>query len=255
MLSLKSRKRDTSKSQVNTLLEQKQLVFGTMIEYICVAVFLFFAGMLVLIVNASTFSLGVIVVEIFISLIFVYFLALYIRSFLLFRKLSEITLETEELITLYCSKVSFIHKPISRFLTKVLCIVFNDENGNKLYFVYPKTKMPYDIAKKKIREQYYNKRVQLVCYKNTNIVKSLLTGYLFTIKRNVFMYNHVLIVTNGEKRYEAIIESAPMENNTMLIWLKDFGFPKEDIDTIKVEMAKWFSAQNEKCIFYPGKRC
>ena len=174
MLSLKSRKRDTSKSQVSTLLEQKQLVFGTMIEYICVAVFLLFAGMLVLIFNALTFSLGVIVTEIFIFLVFVYFLAICIQSFLLLRKLTEVTSETEELITIYCSKVSFIYKPISRNSAKVLCIVFNDENGNKLYFVYPKTKMPYDIAKKKIREQYYKKRVQLVCYKNTNIVRSLL---------------------------------------------------------------------------------
>lgn len=78
-------------------------------------------------------------------------------------------------------------------------------------------------------------------------------SYTFSIKRNVFMYNHVLVISDGQNHWEAIIESHPKQERTMLIWLEDFAFPKSETDTIKAEMLKWFSKQNESCIFYPGK--
>lgn len=68
------------------------------------------------------------------------------------------------------------------------------------------------------------------------------------------MYNHVLIITNEQKNYKAIIESVPTKEKTMAIWLEDFNLPLEDVDTVKGEMTKWFASQNIKCIFYDGKR-
>lgn len=78
-------------------------------------------------------------------------------------------------------------------------------------------------------------------------------GYTFKLEENIFMYNHLLIITNDQKNYKAIIESAPTKEKTMLIWLEDFNLPLDDIDTVKSEIAKWFAAQNVKCIFYNGK--
>ena len=78
-------------------------------------------------------------------------------------------------------------------------------------------------------------------------------GYTFKLKKNIFMYNHLLIISNEQKSYEAIIESAVTKEETMLIWLEDFNLPLDDVDAVKGEITKWFAAQNIKCIFYNGK--
>ena len=78
-------------------------------------------------------------------------------------------------------------------------------------------------------------------------------GYTFKLEKNIFMYNHLLTITKGQKNYKAIIESAPTKEKTMVIWLDDFKFPLEDVDIIKIEIIKWFAEQNVKFIFYEGK--
>lgn len=50
-------------------------------------------------------------------------------------------------------------------------------------------------------------------------------GYTFKLEKNIFMYNHLLITTNEQKSYKAIIESAPTKDKTMVIWLEDFNLP------------------------------
>ncbi|MTQ82582.1 hypothetical protein [Ruthenibacterium lactatiformans] len=77
--------------------------------------------------------------------------------------------------------------------------------------------------------------------------------YTFSIKRNIHMYNHLLTVSDGQMRYEAIVESAPLERETMFIWLEDFGFPAAELGAIKEEMAAWFLSQGIACIFNAGK--
>ena len=67
------------------------------------------------------------------------------------------------------------------------------------------------------------------------------------------MYNHLLTVSDGQMRYEAIVESAPLERETMVIWLEDFGFPAAELDAIKEEIAAWFLSQGIACIFNAGK--
>ncbi len=78
-------------------------------------------------------------------------------------------------------------------------------------------------------------------------------GYTFKLEKNIFMYNHLLIITNEQKSYKAIIESAPTKDKTMVIWLEDFNLPLDTIDTVKGEITRWFAAQNVKCIFCNGK--
>lgn len=41
--------------------------------------------------------------------------------------------------------------------------------------------------------------------------------YTFTIKKNVYMYNHLLIASDGQNDYEAIVESAPMKKEAIII--------------------------------------
>lgn len=77
--------------------------------------------------------------------------------------------------------------------------------------------------------------------------------YTFKLEKNIYMYYHLLTVTNEQKSYEATIESAPTEEKTMLIWLEDFKPSLDDVDPVKDEITKWFATQNIKCIFYNGK--
>lgn len=78
-------------------------------------------------------------------------------------------------------------------------------------------------------------------------------GYTFKLEKNIFMYNHLLIITDEQKSYEAIIESAPAKDKTMLIWLEDFRLPLDTVDTVKREITRWFAEQNVKCIFCNGR--
>lgn len=77
--------------------------------------------------------------------------------------------------------------------------------------------------------------------------------YTFAIKENIHMYNHLLTVSDGRAKYEAIVESAPLKKKTVIIWLEDFGLPEEELDSVKAEMTEWFSARNTVCIFNRGK--
>lgn len=78
-------------------------------------------------------------------------------------------------------------------------------------------------------------------------------GCTFKLEKNIFMYNHLLTIINEQKSYEAMIESAPAQAETMIIWLEDFKFPLDIVDTVKGEITRWFAAQNVKCIFCNGK--
>ena len=77
--------------------------------------------------------------------------------------------------------------------------------------------------------------------------------YMFDLQRNIFMYNHLLTVSDGKKEYKAIIESIPTKQESMAIWLEDFNFPKEIIDEVKEDMMKWFTSLNIMCVFNDGK--
>ena len=77
--------------------------------------------------------------------------------------------------------------------------------------------------------------------------------YTFSIKKNIYMYNHLMMINDGHHQYEAIVESAPTKKDTLIIWLEDFGCDTNDIEIIKTEMEKWLKAQHITCIFNHGK--
>lgn len=174
-MSLKSRKRDRNKREENILFGQKQSILSAKLDCLGAAIlfFVFAIGVLIVGYSKSAFFAGIIITEILIFCILVYFIFLYIQRLLLFKKFNLIASEGEEAVSVCCSKISFLYQPISRFSTKVLCVVFRDENGRKLYYVYPKKHMPYDFVKKNVIERYLKNKVEFICYKNTNIVKSL----------------------------------------------------------------------------------
>ena len=77
-------------------------------------------------------------------------------------------------------------------------------------------------------------------------------GYTFKLEKYIFMYNHLLTITKGQKSYKAIIESAPTKKNNDYM-VRRFKLPLEDVDTVKSEITNWFAEQNVKCIFYDCK--
>lgn len=77
--------------------------------------------------------------------------------------------------------------------------------------------------------------------------------YIIDMK-NVHMYCYLLAIKDQTHVYKAIIEAGTGDGDSMLIWLDDFNFPKEEIENIKEEIELYFVAKNIHCIFKPGNR-
>lgn len=75
----------------------------------------------------------------------------------------------------------------------------------------------------------------------------------FYLEKYVYMYNHRLVCTDGENRYEALCESAPSAEKTLLFWPDDFGLPPEDRDVFIEELKEWSKTQGFRCIIHEGK--
>ena len=69
------------------------------------------------------------------------------------------------------------------------------------------------------------------------------------------MYNHLLICTYGQDRYEAICEDEVMKKDTIMFWLDDFGLPLEEKETLISDLIEWSESQGFKCNICQGKRC
>lgn len=98
--------------------------------------------------------------------------------------------------------------------------------------------------------------VQFNKLKNSNDEKQEMSdtfSYTFKLEKNIHMYYHSLTIIKGKQSYEAIVESAPTKEETILFRLEDFGLPAEDIEPVKDELTKWFAMQDIKCIFEDGK--
>ncbi len=77
--------------------------------------------------------------------------------------------------------------------------------------------------------------------------------YQFELQKNIFMYNHLLICTDGQNKYKAICESAPTKEETILFWLDDFGFSAEDKEIFINELKEWSKSQGFHCVINKGK--
>lgn len=101
------------------------------------------------------------------------FAVLFVRRFIVFQKLLEITSTSEDTVKITCKKVSFFEHPISKGASKVICVILTDENGKKYYDVVN----IFYLDKKEARAKLINEKITVNCYKSTNCVKSLSKAY------------------------------------------------------------------------------
>ena len=104
---------------------------------------------------------------------FIYYLIQGILCFSIWGTIIKIRYTSEQVVSIDCHSVSFILKSISKFSYAIACIILTDERGNKFHYVYLEDKEPSDLARKDIKEQYLGNKIELICYKNTNIVKRI----------------------------------------------------------------------------------
>ncbi len=77
--------------------------------------------------------------------------------------------------------------------------------------------------------------------------------YTFHLQKNVHMYNHLLTISDGKTRCQALVESAPSREPTLLVWLADFGLPPEEETAVQTALERWLAAQGVRCVFRPGR--
>ena len=77
--------------------------------------------------------------------------------------------------------------------------------------------------------------------------------YNFSLKRNVHMYCHLIVCTCGQNKYEAICESAPTKEETIIFWPDDFGVPFNEEDAMINDLTKWSESQGFQHIINQGK--
>ncbi|MCD7828873.1 MAG: hypothetical protein LUG58_00355 [Clostridiales bacterium] len=77
--------------------------------------------------------------------------------------------------------------------------------------------------------------------------------YTFHLQKNVHMYNHLLTISHGKTSYQALVESAPTREPTILVWLADFGLPPEEEAAVQAALTSWLAEQGVRCKFRPGR--
>ena len=100
------------------------------------------------------------------------FFGFFLQRISVFRKLHGVDPGSEQTLRIDCSQVRLRTHPISRSEFLILYIVFVDENKQKYYYVYPKDGCPGGSAAKSLRDSLQGGVVDLVCYRNTSVVKS-----------------------------------------------------------------------------------
>ena len=103
----------------------------------------------------------------------IWYFARFRRSFRIYRILNKISYNVEESISIHCSKISFIYRPLQQIYSLIVGIIITDENGNQFYYVYPQNNFPSESVKKQIKKTLADHDITLTCYKGTNIVKAL----------------------------------------------------------------------------------
>ena len=186
-MSIKSRNRAyknrNQRSVSSPLNSQKQALKLNMVYCLASSVVLFAFNILGIIVVFQGENLRQILVLSIIEMIFAgtfmhCFIAFW-RRFKIFQQLNKIQFATEQLISVYCSKISFLYKPMlikSRkfsIIMDMMCVIIVDENGNKFYYVYPSEKSHHILGEKFIKRQCLGKQLELNCYKNTNLIKTM----------------------------------------------------------------------------------
>ncbi len=77
--------------------------------------------------------------------------------------------------------------------------------------------------------------------------------YKFTLQKNIHMYNHLITCTDGCNIYQAICESAPEREKTLIFWPEDFGLPPRETETLEKQLRRWAEDNGFACIIHKGK--
>lgn len=67
------------------------------------------------------------------------------------------------------------------------------------------------------------------------------------------MYNHALTISDGIRRYEAVVESLPVDKETIAVWIADFGIPADEVIEVQAQLTEWFHQQNIEYVFNDGR--
>ena len=178
MMSVKSRNRYNKKQSEavprSPLAFQKQYLYAAMMDYAITSVIFFFFACLTV---AVIFDEPTLFMRYFGTSVFFCFFAFYmigfIRSFRIHRALSKIQYASEESRSFHCCKCTFLFKSVSKFTSRIVCIIMKDEQGNRFYYVYPEKEAPFDSAKKQLKARFVNQDITLTCYQGTNLSKLL----------------------------------------------------------------------------------
>ena len=190
-MSIKSRNRAyknrNHRSASSPLNSQKQTLKLNMFYCLGVSVLLFAVtifGIIIVFQEINSRQILLLsIIEIFFAGTFMHYFISFCRRFKIFQQLNKIQFSTEQLLSVYCSKISFLYKPILiksiRFsiITVIMCVIIVDENGNKFYYVCPSKKSHSILGEKFIKQQCLGKQLELNCYKNTNLIKTMF--YIF----------------------------------------------------------------------------
>lgn len=174
---LKSRrefgKRKINSSSSNPLFEQKRAITDAVLEALFSSILLFIpvvVGISIEFIDKQ--RVYVYLMELVICVTFLWFFISFVLRFLVFLKLRKVQFSNEQSVSVNCKKILFLLHPVGKHSSAILGIILKDAGGNKFYYVYPKKDEPSDFVKKYIKEQYLGS-IELVCYRNTNIVKRL----------------------------------------------------------------------------------
>lgn len=96
-----------------------------------------------------------------------------IQRYAILKQLEAVEGSTVYTISTRCRQVRCIGQIMTKRSAIILCLVLTDENGSKFCYVYPKGNAPPDTAKASIKAQYLGNRIELCCYHDTNMIKTL----------------------------------------------------------------------------------
>ena len=179
-MSIKSRNRAyknrNQRSASSPLNSQKQALKLNMFYCLASSVVLFvlnILGIIVVFQGENTRQILVLsIIEMIFAGTFIHCFIAFGRRFKIYQQLNKIQFSTEQLFPIHCNKISFLYEPISKYFSSIICIIIVDEYGNKFYYVYPKGG-PSEFANKFIKQQCLGKHLELNCYKNTYMIKTL----------------------------------------------------------------------------------
>lgn len=94
---------------------------------------------------------------------------MFLRRFLLSRKLTKIQFSSTEVVKVQCKRVRFMAHPAGKYSSNILCIIMETEEGKKYWLI--SHRIP-DGEKKSIRTQLLENEAELLCYCGSSIVRT-----------------------------------------------------------------------------------